>query len=135
MAQNKEHLQAKYQELQMLDQQMKLLQQQGQMLEKQLLDLEKVKEALDDFKKTGKDEMLVPLSEGIYAKGKLEENDHLVVNVGAGTFVEKSVDDVKQILEKQTEELNQMQGEMAANTKKLAEQGISLQEELSQLMK
>ena len=77
---------------------------------------------------------LVPLSPGVYAKGKLEATDTLIVNVGASTAVVKSVEDVRKLIHQQYEEMQKMQNEVTENINKLAQEGVNLQEEIQKLV-
>ena len=128
-------LQSKYQHLQLLDQQMQALQKQGQMLEKQVMDMAMVEQALEDMKSVKEgDEVLIPLTSGIFAQGVLKDNKKFVVNIGANITVEKSVDEVKAIIKKQIEDMGKMQTELQDNLKKLAEEGITLQKDIQELV-
>lgn len=99
-------LQQRYQELQTLEKHMERLNEQLRSLEEKNAEIQTAKEAIEDIAKTetGK-QILVPVSNGIFAKATLTNNTELLVNVGADTIVAKSTDDAKALLEKQENEL------------------------------
>ncbi|MFC1697176.1 prefoldin subunit alpha [Nanoarchaeota archaeon] len=90
--------QQKMLELQIMSQQMQQMQQQLEKVDIQTQDLNIMIDAVENMKKTKKgDELMVSLTPGIFAKATLEDSEKLIVNVGAGTAVEKSPDQTKVI--------------------------------------
>ena len=106
MEKDSQELQQKYMEMQILSQQMQQIQQQMKMIENQLAEVATTKEALNDLKetKTGS-EILAPVSNGIFLKGTLSDNQKLSINVGSGVVVEKTIPDVIKIIEEQETEI------------------------------
>lgn len=47
--------------------------------------------------------LLVPLSESMYAMGKMVDGDKVLVDIGTGFFVEKTVEDAKSFVERKKE--------------------------------
>jgi prefoldin alpha subunit len=144
MAEKQEHkhneeqhkkLQEKYLELQLVDQQMKQLQKQVEAVEKQVGEIEEVNQSLDELakSKTGS-EMWVPISNGIFLKAKLEDNQKLGVNVGGNTVVTKDIPSTKKMLEEQAVEMRKFQEEMVGQFQKMAERAAELQSELQDLV-
>lgn len=110
---SKEELQQKYLELQEISTQLKQLQQQISNLEAQLMEMQKVKETLADLEKlNSKKDILVPVANGVYAKAELNQNQNVLINIGADLIVEKNFGDAKKIIEEQIEEINKLIGEM-----------------------
>ncbi|MGP8320738.1 MAG: prefoldin subunit alpha [Methanosarcinaceae archaeon] len=57
-------------------------------------------------------EMMLPIGANSYIYAKLNKIDKVVVNVGAGVSVEKSMDDAKEILSKRSEQLGKILEQM-----------------------
>ncbi|MFH1073373.1 MAG: prefoldin subunit alpha [Nanoarchaeota archaeon] len=99
-------------EAQMLNQQLEQLQQYLQNLDTQLNEIQAVKQSLEDFGKLkGGEELLVPLTNGIFFPGKMVDNTKLLVNVGDNTVVEKTVQETIQLIGKQQSEMQQYRQE------------------------
>lgn len=128
---SKEDLQKKYMELQMLDYQMKQVQQQIQAIEGHIEELGMVQNSLDDFgsSKVGSD-MFVTLTPGLFVKAKLQESDSVLMNVGGGAVVKKSIPDAKGSLSNQISELRKVGDELADQLKTLTSKAEELQEGL-----
>ncbi len=129
-------VQQKYMELQMLQHQLQQVQKQIQALEAQAEEMDVVQQALVDFSgaKPGSD-MFVTLTPGLFVKAKLEQNDSVLLNVGGGAAVQKSIHDAKQIVAGQATELRKLQEELAEQLQKLAQHAETAQEELRKLIK
>ena len=127
-------LQKLYMQFQVLEQHIKQMQQQAAALNAQLLDLISTMHSLDDLKnvKPGT-EILVPISSGIYAKGEIKDNNHLIVNVGANTTVSKNLDDTKKIIEKQAEEMKELQKQALEELQILTNQAAIIEKEMNNL--
>ncbi len=126
----------KYLEFQMLQHQMQQVQKQIQALEAQAGEMEIVQQILDDFSnsKVGSS-MFATLTPGLFVKAKLEQNDAVLLNVGGGAVVQKSVPEAKKIVASQGSELRKLQEELGEQLQKLAENAEKLQEELRKLIK
>jgi prefoldin alpha subunit len=132
----RKNLQEKYVEMQLIDQQMKQAEQQIMQLDKQVVDLATVQEALDDLKKTKKGtELFIPITNGIFAKAKLEDNENLLVNVGSMTAVPKTTKDVKDMLSKQEKEIRDVQKKLKQQIEKFAEKAVTVEQELNKFLK
>ncbi len=129
-------LREKYTELRLIDQHIRQLQRQLQDLENQILEIMYVQQSLDDLKdvKVGK-EILVPVSNGIFAKATLKENNELLVNVGANTVVKKDVDSVKKMLEININEIKKLEQHFLQDLQKLGMQATEIEREMSSLIK
>ena len=131
MEKDAQKLQQKYIEMQILDQQMKQIQQQIQLIESQLVEVENTKQALNDLQKTNAgSEILAPISNGIFLKATLADNQKLRVNVGSGTVVEKTIPEVISIIEEQEEEIKKAYGQLTAEIQKLSIKALAMEEEL-----
>jgi len=134
MKEEEKKLQEKYMEMKMMEEQMKEIQKQAQTVEQQLLELTATKQSLDDFKKTEKgDQVLVPISAGIFAKAELKSNKEFLVNVGSDTIVTKDIESTKKLMEKQVEEMSELHTKINMQMQKLALHAASIEQELREL--
>src|SRR2546430_1019386 len=59
-----------------------------------LAETQTAKQTLDGTKESGKNvEMLIPIGSGSFVKSKLEDPQHVIIGVGAGVCIEKTVED------------------------------------------
>ncbi|MBW2970609.1 prefoldin subunit alpha [Candidatus Woesearchaeota archaeon] len=130
-----EQMQSKYYEFQLINEQLKELQQQAQVLEEQLGELQSTVEALGELKKTKKGEkLLVPVSQGIFAKAELKNNEKLVVNVGANTLVDKGVDETKELINERLKRVTEFKDQTMHNIEALSARAKELLEELQSMV-
>lgn len=137
MEENKQQneMQQAYMELQMVNQQIKQNQQQTQAVDEQTNELIIAIDNLNELKNTKKgSKMLVPLTQGIFAKASLIDNDEVVVNVGAGTSVKKDVDATKMLLEDQLKNIRDVKIQITSNTEQLMASVISIEKRIEQLI-
>ncbi len=66
--------------------------------------------------------MLVPISNGIFAKAALKNPNELLVSVGANTTVPKKISDVIKLVKSQAEEVEHLQAELTLQLEKVGEQ-------------
>lgn len=135
MKEEEKRLQEKYIEMKTIEQQMTEIQKQAQIVEQQLMELMATAQNLEDFKKTKKgDEILVPVSSGIFAKAELKNNKEFLVNVGADTVVTKDIDSTKKLMEKQVEEMRELHTKVNMHMQKLALYASNVEQELKELV-
>lgn len=126
----------KYMELQLLQHQLQQVQQQVQALESQSGEMDDVVQVLDDFAVTKPgSESFVTLTPGLFVKAKIAETDKVLLNVGAGAVVEKSIPDAKKVIAAQAVELRKLQQELSEQLQKLAGNAQKVQAELRNLIK
>src|SRR2546426_9339526 len=59
-----------------------------------LFETQTAKQTLEGTKESGKNvEMLIPIASGSFVKAKLEDPRHVIIGVGAGVCIEKTVED------------------------------------------
>src|SRR3989338_3798071 len=106
-------------EYQMIDQRISHLREQIRTADEQILEMASVLRSIDDFSAYGPDtEMLVPLSNGIFAHAILKKEEKFLVNVGALVVVDKSPEETKQIISRQKEDLATVREEMSENLRR-----------------
>jgi len=125
-------LDERYFEYQMLVNQIKQIQQQVEVLTQHLLELSGIKEGLNEvsISELGK-ELLVPLGPGVFIKSSLKDNKEAIMRVGAGVAVDKDVDDVKIVVDKQIAEVKRLMVDMENELSKMDVRVNQLHYELS----
>ncbi len=79
---------------------------QAALLENRRIELLLIKASLEDLKENS--ELLIPLGAGIYAKAKLTDAKEFLVNVGSNVIVKKSIDEVKEMIDKEIAEIEKL---------------------------
>src|SRR3989338_674899 len=99
---DEEKLQEKYIEMKMIEEHIKQLQEQLSTLEQQLGESMTARQSLDEVGKTDiGEEILVPLTQGVFVRATLKDNKDFLVNVGASTVVKKDLEGTKRLMENQ----------------------------------
>lgn len=131
---NKEKLKEKYMEYQMMVQQVQQLHQNIENLDKHIQELNKLDENLDSLPKVKpENEALMALGSGIFMKGVLKDNKNLIMNVGGGVCVEKTVDEARETVKKQLNEVGTLSQQMKEQANMLIEGIQELQQEFEKL--
>ncbi len=100
-------MQEKYMQFKMLQEHIEKISEQLQQISGHLEEIDVSKEALTELESAPlKKEMMCPVANGIFVKAALNDNKHLLVNVGADTAVEKTFAQVMEMLEAQRKELH-----------------------------
>jgi len=107
-------------ELRLLEQTAENLQSRISMVNAVITDLAYASMALEGLEKEKEDsELLVPIGGNSYIKTKLANQDNVIVGMGAGVSVEKTLDEAKEIVKKRIENLEKTR--------------MSLQQQLAQI--
>lgn len=94
---------------QLLQNRLNELKDQSKIIQNQYMEIETTLQALEDLKKTKDDnETLFSIGSGCYSFGKLILRDKLLLNLGAGVVIEKSVLDALKILQNKKTELEKL---------------------------
>jgi len=114
-------------QMQMLEQQMNALQQQLQSVDEKIGTAQELKKSMEEFKdlKVG-DEILIPISNGIFAEAKLLNNKILKINVGSGIVADKTVDQTQEIIERQIIDLKKIREQSSLEFDKMVKQAEEL---------
>lgn len=129
-------LQEKYMEMQFIGQQIKQVQSQLQMIDAQLNELIITKEGLSEIEKSKPgSEVLSSLSPGIFIKTELKDNKDILLNVGAGVGVNKSMKEAHELVETQTREIKNVQRQLLDNLQLLNSRVNELEKEMSLITK
>ena len=128
---NDEQMKEKYMHFQMLQQQLEQVSQHLEMFNQQSAELDISINAVKELEKTELNtELLAPIADGIFIKGKLEDNKKLIVNVGSGTTVEKTIPEVVVLLEQQKVEVNKRLMEADEVMQALSKEAMKLYQEV-----
>jgi len=93
-------------EMRFLEQTAETLQQRISMMNAAMTDLTYANMTLEDIEKEKEDaELLVPIGGSAYVKAKLANPDKVVVGLGAGVSVEKTLQEAKTIVKERLDEL------------------------------
>ncbi|HLC58878.1 MAG TPA: prefoldin subunit alpha [Candidatus Nanoarchaeia archaeon] len=121
----------KYNEYQMLMQQLQQLEQNSEIIEKHVSDLNSLKENLGNVSKVKTNtESLLPIGNGIFLRGELKDSSSVVMNVGAGVLLEKSVKEAIDSVESQLLEVKSFLDQLKNEIVNTRESLFSLQEEI-----
>ena len=116
---------------QRLQQQLEQVSQHLEMFNQQSADLDISINAVKELEKTELNtELLAPIADGIFLKGKLDDNKKLIVNVGSGTTVEKTIPEVVLLLEQQKVEVNKRLMEADEVMQALSKEAMKLYQEV-----
>lgn len=132
---DKGKIQEKYMELQLIEQQAKQIQKQAQLVESQIDELTSANDALDDLKNTKPGtKILVPISNGIFAKAEIKDTKDLIVNVGSNVTVNKDVESAKNLIKTQIDEIKAFQEKIMIDFQKLGVKGTVIEQELQKMI-
>jgi len=99
-----------------------------------LRDLTYANTTLDTMEKEkASSEILVPIGGGSFARAKLEDTDKIIVGIGAGVSVEKTMPDAREIVKKRLEESQKARDSLVQQYEQVA-QKISEDREKFELM-
>jgi prefoldin alpha subunit len=132
---NNQKVQELYVEFQMLTQHLKQLQQQQQILSQQMMEMAASAISLEDIAhiKEGA-ELLVPVSNGMFAKAKLTDGKNVIVNIGSNVAVLKTTADAKVLMEKQIKESEELSKKISFQVDKFQRKAVALQKQLQELL-
>ena len=121
-----------YQQLQIIDYQLRQFQSIIETVDAQLIEASASRDALVELKKLqGNEDVLFPITNGIFAKGKITDSKNLRLNVGSNIVVEKSTDEAITMMEKQVEDLEDYKGQLTQQMTQLVNKAEELQQKLS----
>ena len=100
--------------LAIIEQQVQQLQQQLQAVEQGIIDLNSLNFELDELVGSKEKDILSPIGRGIFTHTKLVSED-LIVNVGKGCLVKKSIPETKELIKRQIENLDKVRRELNEN--------------------
>lgn len=129
-----ERLNEKYILYQILAQNIEGLKQQLEMVEQQLIELRSTSLSMDDLEKISEsNEIFLPLGSGCFGKGKITENKKILVNAGAGVFINEDIKNARLSIEENFKELEKAGIEIGEQMKKTIGQMNGLAAEIQEM--
>ncbi|MBI4148690.1 prefoldin subunit alpha [Candidatus Woesearchaeota archaeon] len=130
-----EDIKRRYVELQLLERQLKTLHSQIQQLEQQTAEVDEITNVLHQLAEQKPDtDILIPISQGIFFKGKLIDAKQVLVNVGSGTFIKKESAETQKDLGNQVVQMRKLAEDRAAKLQELSTYAERVQEDLKKLV-
>ena len=128
-------LEEKSLQLALLDQELRKIEEQYKLIDQTIMNIELTKLNLEGIKKLKKTEILASLAEGIYVKANIDSVDKVLVNVGKGVVVEKTIEETKEILDKKIDELSMLKTILSSEAEKILNEIKIIEEEVNKLVK
>jgi|GEM_PF-3260133 prefoldin alpha subunit len=127
----KEDLQQRFVEFQMVDQQIKVLQQQLHVLEQQATEIARLIDDLEQLKTVKPNTpAFAHVGPGVAVEAIIKDANKVVMNVGAGAMVKKSIPDAQKTLHTQVEEIQHVMQRMQEEVQKLRNHATNLREDI-----
>ena len=96
---------------QMLEQKIRQTQEQLEAVERAIFDMSTINVGIEELKgKTG-EEIMAPIGRGIFVKANLV-SENIIVDVGSGNFIEKTIDETKDMISGQKEKMKGFKEEL-----------------------
>ncbi len=95
-------------EIQLLHQRAKQVEAQIEAISKQVSEMHDIILSLEEIDKSPEKEALLPVGRGIFLKSKIGNSKNVLLNIGSGIVVEKSIEETKELVKKQVEKLEEM---------------------------
>jgi prefoldin alpha subunit len=131
---DKNKLQEKYVELQLLSMQIKQLEEQLNVLDQKSQELVILRESLrrlGELKANAKS--LAPIGPGIFVPGTVDPTKGVLINVGAGVIVNKSFNEAENTINTQLHQIEDITLELSNNLRAMAEQAQVTEQEIDKL--
>jgi len=122
-------------ELNLYKSQAEVLQQQVEAIQASLAEVETLESTLEDVKDQNSLEALVPVGAGSFMNAEIKNTNEIVMSIGAGVAIKKSVEEAKETLSSQKEELNDSLDKMLKNLQKISQIVAQLSPQAEELMR
>ena len=131
-----EKVQQKYVMLQLIDAQIKELEKELSTIEQRAFEISNLKlslKAMAESKPNSKS--FSPLGLGIYTESEIRDTKNVLVNVGSGVMVKKTIVEAEEILSKQMSQIDSVALQLTQNLTNLATRAQEIEKELQGLVK
>lgn len=88
------------------------------LLENKRLELEIVGNSINELKGQKNKEIMVPIGSGVLMKGTILDDKTVLINVGANILVEKTMDEAKELIKKQIDDIRNAQDSLQSELRK-----------------
>ncbi len=131
---DRQRLEALVNELNTYQGQAEVLQQQIDTLNATITELQVAMDTLETVKGEDNKETLVPIGAGSFLITELKNTEEVIIGLGAGVAVKKTVDDAKETIAEQKKELEELKDKMASDLQKITEYIMQRSPEAEELM-
>ncbi|WP_048191307.1 prefoldin subunit alpha [Methanobacterium sp. SMA-27] len=131
---DRQRLEALVKELNTYQGQAEVLQQQIDTLNATITELQVAMDTLETVKGEDNKETLVPIGAGSFLITELKNTEEVIIGLGAGVAVKKTVDDAKETIAEQKKELEELKEKMASDLQKITEYIMQRSPEAEELM-
>lgn len=114
--------------------QSEMLQQQVDAIQGSIAEIEILESTLEDVKDKDSLETLVPVGAGSFMNAEIKKTDEIIMSVGAGVAISKTVDEAKETVASQKEELKESLDKMLENLQKISQVVAQLSPQAEALM-
>ena len=114
--------------------QSEVLQQQVEAIQGSIAEIEILESTLEDVKDKDSLETLVPVGAGSFMNAEIKKTDEIIMSVGAGVAISKTVDEAKETIVSQKEELKESLNKMIDSLQKISQIVAQLSPQAEALM-
>ena len=133
----KKNLRSKLLEFQLVESRLKVLESRRNLILSKIAEIERTIQCLDDVQKSGESEILLSIGSNVYVPGSLKKSEKILVELGAGVAVEKSVEGARSFLEKKLKILENgiasIENEMVNLSQRLNELGREIRKKVEKV--
>ncbi|MBI4895659.1 MAG: prefoldin subunit alpha [Candidatus Aenigmarchaeota archaeon] len=130
-----EELQKMYMQHQMLQQYIKGYSEQSTIIEGKIQELISTTDAISEIKNANKgSEIMANLGSQVFVKSDLKNTNEVIVELGAGIYASRSIEDATKILDSRKQELMNVNNQIMMEINKLAMQMKHMEPEIQKLM-
>jgi prefoldin alpha subunit len=132
---NKEELQRKILEFQILESELKVIDEREGNLLRNLEDLNNTRTAIEDLKSAKPDTALVPLGSGNFVHGKVTDSDNIIVGIGANIAARRTKEQAIELIDERIRNVEQISETLAAQAQSIFTKMRNLQVEIEKAQK
>ncbi|KZX16764.1 prefoldin subunit alpha [Methanobrevibacter cuticularis] len=122
-------------ELNLYKSQAEMLQQQVEAVQSSIAEVEILESTLEDVKDKNSLETLVPVGAGSFMNAEITKTNEIIMSVGAGIAIPKTIEEAKETMASQKEELNESLDKMVDNLQKISQIVAQLSPQAEELMR
>ena len=111
-----------------------MLQQQVEAIQGSIAEIEILESTLEDVKDKDSLESLIPVGAGSFMNAEIKKTDEIIMSVGAGVAISKTVDEAKETIASQKKELKESLDKMLDNLQKISQIVAQLSPQAEALM-